>query len=141
MGKTEAARERLKIAFARLSELKLYPRDDVALGSEADDALRASAEIEAHGRHFERAVEIENALLAKIMASKPEPEDDLADAVDLSRLFGSLADFNDAAHQAESAAALRLRRLQLWQHWDRKLPGNAFVTQQLNAARAAAHGA
>src|SRR6185503_20273420 len=62
LAKIDAARERLQIALARLSELKLYPRDDVALGSEADDALRASAEIEAHAGQTARAVEIATAL-------------------------------------------------------------------------------
>jgi len=137
LGRIDSARERLKIAFAGLNDLKLYPRDEVAAGSEADDALRASAEIEAQSGNFAKALEIDNALLAKIMASKPEPEEDLADAVDLSSLFGSLAEFNQAAHLPDNASAMRLRRLQLWQHWDRKLPNNPFVTRQRDAAIAA----
>jgi tetratricopeptide (TPR) repeat protein len=137
LGRIDAARERLKIAFSRLSDLKLYPREDVALGSEADDAVRASAEIEAHAGNFAKAVDIDTALLAKIMLSAPEPEEDLADAVDLSTLFGSLAEFSHAARLPDNASALRLRRLQLWQHWDRKLPNNPFVTRQRDAATAA----
>jgi len=137
LGRIDSARERLKIAFAGLKELKLYPRDEVAAGSEADDVLRASAEIEARTGNFAKALEIDNALLAQIMASKPEPEDDLADALDLSTLFGSLAAFSQAAHHTEEAAAFRQRQLQLWQHWDRKLPGNAFVQRQRDAATAA----
>jgi hypothetical protein len=80
-------------------------------------------------------MEIDEDLLAKIMASTPEPERDLADAVDLSRLLGSLADFSDRAGQHEKAAALRLRRVGLWQQWDHALPANAFVAQQLSASR------
>jgi len=68
------------------------------------------------------------------MASKPEPESDLTDALDLSRLLVSLADFSDAAGQHEKAAALRLRRLGIWQQWNQKLPGNAFVARQLHVA-------
>ena len=139
VGKIDAARERLTIAFARLDELKLYPRDEVALGSEAADALQASAEIEAKSGDAARAVAIDEALLAKVMASKPEPENDLVDAVDLSRLLGSIADFSDAAGQHEKAAALRLERVGLWQKWDRQLHDNPFVTQQLAAANAATH--
>jgi tetratricopeptide (TPR) repeat protein len=137
LGRIDSARERLKIAFAGLKELKLYPRDEVAAGSEADDVLRASAEIEARTGNFAKALEIDNALLAQIMASKPEPEDDLADALDLSTLFGSLAGFSHAAHLPDNVSALRLRQLQLWQHWDRKRPGNAFVQRQRDAATAA----
>jgi hypothetical protein len=33
------------------------------------------------------------------------------------------------------AAGLDARRLELWQHWDRKLPGNAFVHRQIAAIR------
>jgi hypothetical protein len=70
------------------------------------------------------------------MASKPEPEADLSDAVDLSTLFGSLARFSEAAQRPEDASTFRGRQLQLWQHWDRKLPGNPFVTGQLQTAAA-----
>ena len=137
LGRIDSARERLKMAFAGLSDLKLYPREDVALGSEADDAVRASAEIEAQSGNFVKAVDIDTALLAQIMASKPEPDEDLTDALDMSRLFGSLAAFSQAAHHTEEAAAFRQRQLQLWQHWDRKLPNNQFVTRQRDAATAA----
>jgi tetratricopeptide (TPR) repeat protein len=137
LGRIDSARERLKMAFAGLSDLKLYPRDEVELGSEADDAVRASAAIEARSGNFAKAVDIDTALLARIMAAKPEPDEDLADALDMSRLFGSLAEFSQAAHQPDNAAALSQRRLQLWQHWDRQLPNNPFVTRQRDAAMAA----
>ena len=137
MKQVDVARERLTQAFARLSELKLYPRDDIALGSEADDALRADAEIEARSGNYERALELDEALLAKVLASQPEPEEDLADALDLSRLYASIAEFSAAAHKQETATAIRLRQQQLWRHWDNKLPGNPFVTRQRDAADAA----
>jgi tetratricopeptide (TPR) repeat protein len=137
LGRIDAARERLKIAFARLSDLKLYPAADVELGSETDDALRASAEVEARSGNLSRALEIDNALLEQIEASKPEPEEDLSDALDLSRLLSSLADLNTAARLPDRASAQQQRRLALWQHWDRTLPGNAFVRRQLDAAMTA----
>ncbi|HUQ89135.1 MAG TPA: protein kinase [Vicinamibacterales bacterium] len=137
LGKIDSARERLKIAFALLADLKLYPRNEVALGTEADNAVRASAELEARSGNFERAIEIDNGLLAKIMASEPEQEEALADAMELSTLWGSIAEFSAAAHLPENASALHLRQVQLWQHWDRKLPGNAFVRRQLDAATGA----
>ena len=133
LGRTDEARERLKIAFARLSDLKLYP-GQVALGSEADDALRASADVEAGSGHIARALEIDNALLEKIMASGPEPEEDLTDAIDLSSLFAALADLHRAAHQPDGASEMNQRRRQLWEHWDQKLPDNPFVQRHLDAA-------
>ena len=137
LGRIDAGRERLKIAFSRLSDLKLYPGASVELGSEADDALRASAEVEARSGNLPGALEIDNALLEQIEKSKPEPEEDLSDALDLSRLLSALAGLNTAAHLPDRASAYEHRRLELWQHWDRKLPGNAFVERQRDAAMAA----
>jgi len=139
LGRIDEARERLKIAFSRLNDLKLYPRAEIEPGSEAAVALRASAEIEARSGNLSRALEIDNALLEQIEKSKPEPEEDLSDALDLSRLLSALADLNTAAHLPDRAAAQQHRRLELWQHWDRKLPGNAFVQRQRDAAIAESH--
>ena len=121
LGRIDEARERSTIAFDRLADLKLYPRAEVELGSEADDALRASAAIEMRSGRAGPAIEMYRSLLEKILAAKPAPEDDLGDALDLSRLYASLPDFGR-------------QRLDLWQHWDRRLPGNAIVQRQLAAA-------
>ena len=140
MKRIAEARARLRIAFARLGELKMHPADAVTLGSEVDYALRASADIEAASGNIARALSIDNALLAQIDKAKPEPEEDLSEALDLSKLFGSLADLHYRAHAPDQAAAMAERRLRLWEHWDRKLPGNAFVQRQLDQALAVTRG-
>ena len=140
MKRLAEARARLQIAFARLSELKLYPADAVALGSEVDYALRARADVEAASGNIAGALSIGNTLLAQIDKAKPEPEQDLSDALDLSKLLGWLADFNQRAHAPGEAQAMAERRLQLWAHWDRKLRGNPFVQRQRDQALAVTRG-
>ena len=131
MKRLAEARARLQIAFARLSELKLYPADAVALGSEVDYALRARADVEAASGKIAGALSIGNTQLAQIDKAKPEPEQDLSDALDLSKLLGWLADLNQRAYAPGEAQAMAERRLQLWEHWDRCalhwFPGNHIL--------------
>jgi len=134
IGHSAEARARLDAAFSRLSELKLYPAEQVLPGSEPDNALRALAEYEAGTGNVRRGIETYQQLLGRIMASKPTPESRLADATDLSNLYGAMAVLHRRARQAELASALAARRLELWRHWDRKLPNNTFVHRQLEAA-------
>ena len=47
LGRPGEARRRLDAAFERLAELKLYPVEQVRLGSETEDSLRALGEYEA----------------------------------------------------------------------------------------------
>jgi hypothetical protein len=39
------------------------------------------------------------------------------------------------AQQTGLESAPELRRLELWQHWDHRLPNNAFVRRQLELAK------
>jgi hypothetical protein len=77
IGRSGEAHKRLDIAFSRLSELKLYPAEQVEPGSEPDDALRALAEYEAGKGHVLRGIETYQQLLSRIIASKPKPESNL----------------------------------------------------------------
>ena len=135
LGRSREARERLDGAFARLKELKLYPADRIELGSESDETLRALGDYEASNGNLTRAIEIDSMLLDSLMRTQTNAEQNLADAVRLSRLFVTLADFQRRAGQMESASKLDAQRLALWEHWDKMLPGNTFVMRQLIAAR------
>jgi len=129
------ARRALDAAFDRLNQLKLYPAAQVAPGSEAEDALYALGDFEAGAGNLPRAIELYGQLIDRVMAAKPKPETNLADAADLSRLYTSLAPLQRRAGKTDLASALDARRLQLWEHWDRKLLNNPFVRRQLTAAR------
>ena len=136
LGRFKEARSRLDGAFQRLNELKLYPAGQVELGSEPDDALRALAEYEAASANVRRAIEIYQELLTLVMASKPKPESTLTDAFHLSGIYRSTAALQKRAGHADLASALAARNLELWRHWERRLPNNAFVLRQLEEARA-----
>ncbi|MBI3680812.1 MAG: serine/threonine protein kinase [Acidobacteria bacterium] len=135
LGRSAEARRRLDAAFFRLRELKLYPAEQIAPGSEAGNALRALAEYEAGKGDIRRGIGIYEQLLAQILASKPKPESNLADAKDLSNIYQATARLHRRARQADAASAAEARRLELWEGWDRKLPNNSFVRRQLEAAR------
>ncbi|MEP6609539.1 MAG: protein kinase [Burkholderiaceae bacterium] len=136
LGRAAEARQRLDGAFERLLQLKLYPAEQVALGSEPDDALRALATYEATAGHPARAIEVYQDLLNRIMAGKPKPETDLRNAAELSSLYASLAQLERRAGNTAAASSLETRRLQLWSHWVTRLPGNSFVARQLSDASA-----
>ena len=134
LGRLNEGRDRLDAALSKLSGVKLYPTRQAELGSEVDDALRAQGDLEASRGDIAGAIRTYTTLLELVMASKPSPDDDLTDAVDLSRLFASLAGLERRAQHDENAGSLDRRRIELWQQWDRKLSGNALVRRELDAA-------
>jgi len=136
LGRSAEARQRLDAAFSRLSQLKLYPAEQIPLGSEPDEAVRALADYEAGNGNLSQAIEICEKHLGQIIAAKPKPESNLRDAVDLSRLYTSMAVIYRRSGRADSAAALDTRRLDLWRQWARKLPNNPFVLRQIAATSA-----
>jgi hypothetical protein len=128
------ARARIDQSFRLLRETKDYPVGAIEPGSEADTAVRALADDYAETRQPEKAVETYLELLRKIMAANPNPEKDLVNAADLSRLYSSLASVLRRVGRISEAATLENNRLELWRHWDGKLPNNPFVQRQLAAA-------
>jgi tetratricopeptide (TPR) repeat protein len=135
LGRASEARHRLDAAFERLRQQKLYPAEQIELGSGADEAVRALADYEAGNGNVQRAAEIYQELLKRVFAANPKPETRLADAVDLANIYRAAAPLYRRAGQADLAATLEARRLELWQQWDRKLPNNPFILRQLEAAR------
>jgi hypothetical protein len=135
LGRTAEAGQRLEAAFSGLRQLDLFPAEQVELGSEADDTLRAQAEHEAGTGDVRRGAGTYQKLLGLISASKPQPESNLADAADLSNIYEALAKLHRLLGQKALASTLEARSSQLWQHWDRKLPNNPFVRRQLGVVQ------
>jgi tetratricopeptide (TPR) repeat protein len=134
LGRAREAEERIEAAFALLRATKDYPAAQVTLGDEVETAIRARADHEAATGRPRRALESYRDLLAKVMASQPNPQEDLRQANDLSRIYrgiARLARITGAGPEAESVDA---RRMELWRFWDRKLPDNAYVHRQLAAS-------
>jgi hypothetical protein len=48
-------------------------------------------------------------------------------------IYRALARLHRRMGQPARASGVESRRLELWQHWDRKLPNNAFVRRQIAA--------
>jgi hypothetical protein len=69
------------------------------------------------------------------MASNPDPQNDLLNAVYVSRLDASLAMLLRHTGRRDMALQLQADRLELWRHWNSRLPNNPFVHRQLEAAR------
>ncbi len=134
LGRSVEARQRLDAAFERLRQLKLYPVEEIKPGSEAAEAVRALGDYEAKNGNLQRAIELYQKLLAGIEIAKPKLETSLAGTLDMSNTYSEAAVLHRKAGQLDRAAMLETRRLQLWRGWDRRLPRNAFVLRQLEAA-------
>src|SRR5262249_35081446 len=111
-----------------------YPAEKIKPGSEPDEALCALADYEAGGGNIPEGIEIYKKLLGQMLAWGPKPYTNLADAVDVSRVYAALAVLHRQARQTRDASDLEARRLGLWRRWDARLPHNDFVRHQLNAA-------
>jgi tRNA A-37 threonylcarbamoyl transferase component Bud32/tetratricopeptide (TPR) repeat protein len=131
LGDTAKARERLDAAFERLRQIEAYPQPKIKPRSEPDAALSALASYEADNGNIPQAIETCTKLLGVILAWGINPEASLDDAVDLSRVLGTLAALHQRAGQPELAAPLQTRRVELWRHWETSLPHNHFIHRQL----------
>jgi tetratricopeptide (TPR) repeat protein len=134
LGRTSEARQRVETALKQLKELQFYPADKIDLGSEAGETLQALASLEVENGHLPHAIEIYEELLSKMDPAESDAEFNLEDAVHVSTLCRSAANAYRRAHRLDRASAMGRRRLELWQRWEQKLPNNAFVRQQREAA-------
>jgi serine/threonine protein kinase len=131
LGRSAEARQRLEAAFQLLSQLKMYPADEIGLGTGAHRALAAQADYEADTGNVPRALRLYQELLDRTAGSKPGPDVSLEDAMDRSSIYSGMAAVQRNARHAEPASTLDARRLDLWRRWEKKLPGNAYVARQI----------
>jgi tetratricopeptide (TPR) repeat protein len=134
MNRASEAKKRIDAAFSLLRETKDYPAGRIDTDSEVEPALRALADHHAETGQPVRAAEVYEELLDKILASKPDSGNDLRRATKLSRIYEALAGLHRRNHQSDRAEAVSSLRRNLWRQWDRKLPNNAYVRRQLQAA-------
>ncbi len=127
LGRPAEARERLDRAFASLKELGSIRRTKIEAGSEVERALSALADHEAETGNVAGAIELYQDLLDRLAAWRESGDQPGHYAVDLSRIHRSMAALQRRNGRADLAAAMDARRLELWRHWDRKLPNNPFV--------------
>jgi predicted Ser/Thr protein kinase len=125
------ARARIDAAIRLLRNTKDYSEEIIRPGSEADNTARALADHYAETGLPKKAIEACRDLRGRIMKSHPDPENDLLNAAQISKLDCALATLLRHAGQAKEAESLDLNRLEMWRHWDRKLPNNPFVQRQI----------
>ena len=132
--RTAEAKRRIDTAFALVRGIGEDPLTSVRLEYPGDKLLRALADYESDAGRPRRALAIYEQLLAKVTVSSPDPRNDLSDAIDVSRTYAAMGPLYRQTGDTVRAAGMELRRLELWEQWDRKLPNNAFVRRQLAAA-------
>jgi tetratricopeptide (TPR) repeat protein len=132
IGRGEDARGRIKDAFVTLRDLRVYPADKVEPMSEADDALQAQADDYAETGQIVKAIGAYEELLAKLMAWKPDIENDLRDATCVARAWTGLALLLRRTGRVNDAAQLEKQRGELFSHWKTRLPnGDLLIRQSL----------
>jgi tetratricopeptide (TPR) repeat protein len=129
-GRDKEAKQRIARAFELLSQAKQYPSDKVEPMSEAYEALRAEADDYAETGERNEAIQAYQDLLDKLMAWKPDLQNDLRDATCISRTWTALANLLRRAGRTDEAKQLEAQRAELWDHWKVKLPNAQFLLRQ-----------
>ncbi len=130
LGRDEEARRRIEEAFQLLRDAHQYPADTVEPMSRSDHVIRAEADDYAETGQLDKAIEAYRALLDKLMAWKPDLQNDLRDATCISRTWTALANLLRRIGRTEEADRLEAQRTELWNQWNAKLPNAQFLLRQ-----------
>jgi serine/threonine protein kinase len=129
-GRDNEAKQRIARAFELLNQTKQDPSDKVEPMSEPYEALRAQADDYAETGQGNQAIQAYQDLLDKLMAWKPDLQNDLRDATCISRTWTALADLLRRVGKVGEAERLEAQRTELWNHWQNKLPNAQFLLRQ-----------
>jgi len=129
-GHKEEAKRRIDRALELLHDAERYPVDRIEPMSDTYDVLRAQADDYAETGEPGKATEAYQQLLQKLMAWKPDLENDLRDATCISRTWTALAGLLHRTGRGEEASRLEGQRVELWSHWTTKLPNAQFLLRQ-----------
>jgi len=77
-----------------------------------------------------KAIEAYQQLLDKLMAWKPDVQNDLRDATCISRTWTALAYLLRRVGRNDEAVRLEAQRTELWNQWNGKLPNAQFLLRQ-----------
>ncbi len=130
IGQKQESHQRLEQAFQLLRDAHLYPADAVEPMSATDHVMRALADEYAETGQTPKAIATYQELLDKLMAWKPDPQNDLRDATCISRTWTALAVLLRRNGQADEAEHLEAQRADLFNHWNGKLPNAQFLLRQ-----------
>ena len=98
--------------------------------SPLDHTVRALADEYVETGQTVKALTVYQELLDKLMAWKPDIENDLRDATCISRTWMALAEVLRRAGRKDEAVRLETQRGDLWNHWRGKLPNSELLLRQ-----------
>jgi tetratricopeptide (TPR) repeat protein len=133
--RADEAQQRIGSAIELLRKTNEYPSERVVLGDAAEAVLRSLGDHLAETGRAEEGAKTYEELLAKVMASKPDPDTDMRHAVGLSHIYTSLASLHLRNGDEDRSRAVDGMRLKMWQQWEAKLPQSEVVQGQLRAIR------
>jgi serine/threonine-protein kinase len=134
LGRNAEAKRRIDLSLEELKGIHDYPASKVRPGSEVDLALCALADYKAADGDLRGAIEVYRKLLDLALASAPDPDRELGDAVDFSRYYEALGLLYAKVGERPQQKDFEGRRAELWRHWDAVLPHNSFVQTKLKSA-------
>jgi tetratricopeptide (TPR) repeat protein len=129
-GRENEATQRIGRALESLKQAGRYPADKVEPMSDTYDVLRAQADDYAETGQTDKAIFAYKELLDKLMAWKPNLQNDLRDTICMSRTWTALAILLRRTKGSEEADSLEAQRAELWNHWNEKLPNAQFLLRQ-----------
>jgi serine/threonine protein kinase len=132
-GRESEAKQRIARAFELLNQAERFSvdkSDKVEPMGDAYDALRAQADDYAETQQANKAIEAYQKLLDRLMAWKPDPQNDLRDSTCISRTWTALVNLLRRSGHKPEADRLEAQRSDLWNHWSGKLPNAQFLLRQ-----------
>ncbi len=130
LGRDIEAKQRIEEAFQLLRDARQYPADAVEPMGRSDHVMRAAADDYAETGQIPKAIAAYEELLNKLLAWKPDLQNDLRDATCISRTGTALANLLRRAGRTDEAGRLEAQRTELWNHWKGKLPNAQFLLRQ-----------
>jgi tetratricopeptide (TPR) repeat protein len=130
LGRNVEAKQRIDRAFQLLHDAQRYPAEKIEPMSDVYDTQRALADDYAESGQVAKGVETYQQLLDKLMAWKPDSQNNLRDASCISRTWTALAVLLRRAGRPDQAIQLETQRTQLWNHWNSELPNSQFLLRQ-----------
>jgi hypothetical protein len=96
--------------------------------------VRAQAEVDAAAGRLPKAIETYRLLLQKFADLRYHPRDSLIDALAQSTKEARLAELLRLSGDRVRSRQYAESRLELWRHWNQRLPQNSYVMAQLSDA-------
>ena len=134
LNRIDEAKDRIDTAFSLLAEIHDYPAAKVVADEAAAVVLRSLGDHFADTGKIRRAAETYEDLLRKMTSSGVDVNNNLSQAVAFSRIYSALASVHRRSGEPDRAMQVDRMHAELWKHWSRMLPKNAFVRRRLESA-------